>query len=187
MERLYDGLDERCVSVCFTGHRTIPSGDDGRRLMGMVDAMIAAAVSHGYRHFITGGAVGFDTLAACRVAVAKKRIPDVYMHLALPCRNQTEKWKRTEDIVLYKRLLAVADRVDYISDFYTSSCMLERNRYMVDRSGLCIAYCTKSTGGSAYTLRYAASAGIGIINLGENSYSVSEFDKFRLTAERGSE
>lgn len=184
MERSYDDRDR---SVCFTGHRNIPSGAEGKRLVGMVDAMIAAAVSHGYRHFITGGAMGFDTLAACRVAVAKKRLPELYMHLALPCRNQTEKWTRTEDIALYKRLLAVADRVDYISDFYTNSCMLERNRYMVDRSGLCIAYCTKSTGGSAYTLRYAAKSGIGIINLGTNSYSVSEFEKFRLFTESESE
>lgn len=173
-----DILIERKMTVCFTGHRTLPTGDDLKRLMGAVDAMIAAAYSRGYRVFITGGAVGFDTLAACRVIVAQKRLPDIKLRLALPCRNQTERWTRTEDLALYKRIMASAERVDYITDFYNDTCMLERNRFMVDRSALCIAYCTKAKGGSAYTVKYAEREGLGIINVGTNSYSASEFDKF---------
>ena len=33
--------------------------------------------------------------------------------------------------------------------------MLKRNRYMVHHSSVCIAYCTKDAGGTAYTVRYA--------------------------------
>lgn len=169
---------ERKQTACFTGHRNIPKGDDLQRLMGKTDAMITAAYHKGYRIFITGGAVGFDTLAACRVIVAMKRMTDIKLHLALPCRNQTEKWVRTEDIVLYKHIMGYAERVDYITDFYNDTCMLERNRFMVDRSGLCIAYCIKDKGGSAYTVRYAKKEGLGVVNVGTNSYSVAEFEKF---------
>ncbi len=171
---------ERKRTVCFTGHRTLPKGEELKGLIGRVDAMITAAYSKGYRVFITGGAVGFDTLAACRVIVAKKRLEDITLHLALPCRNQTEKWTKTEDIALYKRIMASAAQVDYITDFYTDTCMHERNRFMVDRSALCIAYCTKQRGGSAYTVNYAAKEGVGIINVGANTYSAAEFEKFSV-------
>lgn len=169
---------ERKQTVCFTGHRSLPAGDGLRQMMARVDALIAAAYSRGYRIFIAGGAVGFDTLAACRVIVAKKRLPDIRLRLALPCRNQTEKWIKTDDIALYKHILGFAEKVDYITDFYTSTCMLERNRFMVDRSALCIAYCTKQKGGSAYTVNYAKKEGLGVINIGQDNYSVSEFEKF---------
>lgn len=179
-----DYFEERLRTVCFTGHRTLPSGNEFDRVIGAVNSMIAAAYSHGYRVFITGGAVGFDTLAACRVIAAQKRLPDIKLRLALPCRNQTEKWVRTEDIALYQRIMGYADRIDYITDFYTSNCMLERNRFMVDRSALCIAYCTKSNGGSAYTVNYARKEGLGVINIGEQSYVASELGKFASIGER---
>lgn len=175
-----EALIERKQTACFTGHRTLPTGDELQKLIGKTDAMITAAYSKGYRVFIAGGAVGFDTLAACRVIVAMKRRPEIKLRLALPCRNQTERWTRTEDLALYKRIMASAERVDYITDFYTDTCMHERNRFMVDRSALCIAYCTKQKGGSAYTVKYAEKEGLGIINIGTNSYSVSEFEKFTM-------
>ncbi len=174
-----DILTERNQTVCFTGHRNIPAGNDLKHMIGTVDAMIAAAYSHGYRIFIAGGAVGFDTLAACRVIVSQKRLPDIKLHLALPCRNQTERWTKVEALALYKQIMGCAEKVDYITDFYTDTCMLERNRLMVDRSALCIAYCTKQKGGSAYTVNYAKKEGLGVINIGTNSYSVSEFSKFK--------
>ncbi len=157
---------ERKRTVCFTGHRTLPSGDAKKELISKVDSVIAALYSRGFRTFIAGGAVGFDTLGACRVIVAKKRLPDIKLHLALPCRNQTEKWTRVEDLSLYKQIMGAAERVDYISEFYTDSCMHERNRFMVDRSAVCVAYCTRHRGGSAYTVNYAKKCGVGLINLG---------------------
>ncbi len=161
-------------TVCFTGHRTLPRGDELKRIIGVVDSMISAAYSKGYRTFIAGGAIGFDTLAACRVIVAKKRLPDIKLWLALPCRNQTERWTRTSDLALYKRIMASAERVDYITDFYTDSCMLERNRFMVDQSSLCIAYCINEKGGTAYTVNYAKKKGLGILNIGTGSYIYEE-------------
>lgn len=169
---------DRDKAVCFTGHRSLPSGTEYSRLIRMTDTAIAAAYSHGYRHFICGGAVGFDTLAACRVITLRKRLPDMKLHMALPCRNQTEKWG-TESIRMYKFILGQADTVEYVATLYTSTCMLERNRLMVDSSAVCIAYCNKPTGGSRYTVNYATKNGLGVINLASDAITADAFLKFR--------
>ena len=38
---------------------------------------------------------------------------------------------------------------------------------MVDSSAVCIAYCTRKTGGTAYTVRYALKKGLQVINLAD--------------------
>ena len=38
---------------------------------------------------------------------------------------------------------------------------------MVDRSTVCIAYCNRKTGGTAYTVRYALRQGVTVRNLAE--------------------
>ena len=170
-------LEKRGLTACFTGHRSLPKGDEFEVLKGKTEAMIKVAYSVGFRIFITGGAVGYDTLAAKCVIKLMDELPGIELHLALPCRNQTEKWCDLGDLVTYKRIKGFAKRIDYVTDFYNDTCMLERNRYMVDRSGLCIAYCTKDRGGSAYTVRYAKKEGLGVVNVGTNSYSLAELQK----------
>ena len=181
MDNTYDeNLVQRLKTVCFTGHRTIPAGDELEALTGRLDALILASYKKGYRTFIAGGAVGFDTLAACRVIAAKETMPDISLHLALPCRNQTEKWTSLEDLTTYKKILGASDHVDYMTVFYTDSCMHERNRFMVDRSALCIAYCKRQRGGSAYTVNYAKKQGLGVLNICDGKFSIDEFDRFSL-------
>lgn len=160
-------IPPRDVCACFTGHRNLPQGAARDNIVRLLDAVIAAAVSRGIVNFWAGGAVGFDTLAACRVIAISKRVPEVRLHLALPCRNQTEKWQRIDDLVLYKQIMSAAETVEYMGDFYTSGCMYDRNRFMVDHSSLCIAYCTKRSGGTHYTVEYAKSSGIVVQNLAE--------------------
>ena len=45
--------------------------------------------------------------------------------------------------------------------------MHKRNRHLVDNSSLCIAYLTKESGGTAYTVNYARQSGLTIINIGK--------------------
>ena len=157
-----DACDRQCF---FTGHRTIPSCDVGI-LSAAVDAEIERCYSEGFRTFICGGAVGFDTLAACRVAVARKRHADIELFLVLPCRNQTEKWKNSRDVAVYQRLKGMADRVTYTSETYSAGCMHLRNRTMADMCEHCIAYYNNSgRGGTAYTVRYATETGKTVTNL----------------------
>ena len=155
---------DRNRSVCFTGHRGVAKNDMSH-VMSMLYSRVSSLVNKGFDTFITGGAVGFDTMAAECVAQLKERFGGITHILALPCRDQTAKWKSLDDLSRYKRLLGGADAVEYISDFYTPTCMHERNRWMVDNSSYCIAYMTGIRGGTAYTCRYAESLGITVENL----------------------
>ena len=97
-------------------------------------------------------------LAAQAVLKARRYHPQVKLILALPCRNQAERWKEA-DRLLYDSIKRRADEVVYVSEHYTRGCMFERNRYMVDHSDICICYCTSGEGGTAYTVKYAQRKG----------------------------
>lgn len=150
-------------TCCFSGHRFF-SNEKQIQLSGELKTAILTAIQNGFMYFLTGGALGFDTLAAQTVLELRQSYPKIKLILALPCRNQTAKWRQKE-IKEYERIKTEADEVIYISEEYTKECMLERNRYMVDHSDLCICYMTRQFGGTAYTVRYAVKNGIDVINL----------------------
>ena len=51
------------LTVCFTGHRHLPPDKRNAVAASLIRA-IAEAYSNGYRRFMCGGALGFDTIAA---------------------------------------------------------------------------------------------------------------------------
>ena len=158
-------LDERNTTCFFTGHRSIPK-DMMSRLLVSLDAVIEDLVSKGYKRFVCGGAVGFDTLAACRVIVARTKHPEIELVLVLPCRDQTARWRSSYDLSLYQRIKGLASEILYATDTYSAGCMHLRNRMMADMSSVCIAcYNGSGAGGTAYTVRYATDGGIQVINL----------------------
>ena len=55
----------------------------------------------------------------------------------------------------------------YVASTYGPGCLFERNRRLVDGSGICLCYLTAETGGTAYTVRYARKQGLPVINLAE--------------------
>ena len=119
---------------------------------------VIEAIEQGYRYFGCGGALGFDTLAAQTVLELKNEYPQIRLILVLPCRDQTRDWKEA-DIAEYERIMKAAD--------YYSGCMHKRNRHLVDNSSLCICYLTEQSGGTVYTVNYARSQGLKIINVAE--------------------
>ncbi|MCD7948112.1 MAG: hypothetical protein LUG13_07460 [Oscillospiraceae bacterium] len=58
-------------TCCFTGHRKLPA-DKIERMIVNLDKEIDNLIAQGVTDFISGGAVGFDQIAASLV-VAKKR------------------------------------------------------------------------------------------------------------------
>ena len=157
-----DIIKER--SVCFSGHRTVRKFEE-EALRDKLSRAVDIYIRRGFDTFICGGAVGFDTMAARMVIDKKKLRPNLKLVLALPCRDQTSKWTKLEDLVAYKEILGAADEVVYTSVFYTSGCMHARNRYMVDSSSVCVAYKHSDRGGTAYTVDYATKKGLEVINL----------------------
>lgn len=150
-------------SVCFTGHRNIPVTIQ-EKLRLLLEQQIEALIYQGYQRFITGGALGFDTMAAIMVLRLRQTHSQIELHLAIPCSWQTRGW-RAEDVRIYKMIRDRADRQIETFQPGDSYPMQTRNRYMIDNSDLCVAYQTNRRGGTAYTTRYAATRGVNVINL----------------------
>ena len=150
--------------VCsFTGHRHIEP-EHRAKLIELLGRAIEYAYSEGCRTFMTGGAIGFDTLAAREVIRFRIAHSDVRLILALPCIEQDAKWNDTQKNS-YNFTLSVADEVVYTSESYTKTCMAERNRYLAENADILIAYSGKTNSGSAQTVRMAERLGKRTYNL----------------------
>ena len=152
-------------TACFTGHRTLPYFQK-QIIKKKTKKVLIDAIEQGYRYFGAGGALGFDTLAAQTVLELKNEYPQIRLILVLPCHDQTRGWKEA-DVAEYERIMKAADKVTYTSEQYYSGCMHKRNRHLVDNSSLCICYLTEPSGGTAYTVNYARSLDLKIINVAE--------------------
>lgn len=156
---------DRKRTVCFTGHRNIPV-NDRVKLDKLLDNVIEALFNKGVVFFGCGGAYGFDMMAEYAVLRAKERHKEIKLILVLPCKEQDKYWN-DESKAVYRDILSKADKIVYTSENYTNDCMHKRNRHLVDYSGYCIAYCTKQSGGTVYTMNYAKDSGVKVVNLAD--------------------
>ena len=99
-------------------------------------------------------------------AKQEHRRKKIKLILAIPYPEQADEWDRS-DVDEYERIKALADEVVYISKEKKKGCMHKRNRYMVDNSSLCVAYMTRKSGGTAYTVEYAQQSNKKICNIAE--------------------
>lgn len=169
MERArFDGLH----SCCFTGHRPpyLPDGGDEEkagmhRLKSLLDRTVLEAAASGVRTFLTGGAPGFDTIAAESVLALKADFPDVRLLLALPSHTQADEYPDALK-ARYERILREASAAYYASETSNApAAMRRRNRFLVDHSDCCIAYFTQRGSGTSYTVNYAKKRGRYVVNL----------------------
>ncbi len=152
--------------VCFTGHRSV-SDAEYSQLNTYLTQTVEAQIQNGATVFRTGGALGFDTMAALCVLSLRRRYPHIRLELVLPCPSQTEQWSNA-DVCLYNQILAQADSHRYVSQLYFSGVLQMRNRALVDGADVCIAYLrTSHGGGAAYTAAYALKKGLELINLAD--------------------
>jgi len=153
----------REISACFTGHRQMPP-DAMRPAIERVTEEIVRLAEKGITHYYAGGAVGFDLMASVTVLNMKQTIPALTLTLALPCPDHRKDWSRV-DRALFERVFARADETVLVNDTYFRGCMQVRNRYMVDRSAVCLAYLKTSRGGTYNTVTYAEKNGVPVIYL----------------------
>lgn len=156
-------MKDKNRTACFTGHRSIPE-HHREQLAVLLDRLIEALYRKGVIYYGAGGAYGFDMEAEKAVIRARERHSDIKLILVLPCREQDKYWT-PENKRIYAELMKQADKIVYTSEAYSKDCMHRRNRHLVDYSGYCIAYMTKNTGGTAYTVNYAVGRGLRLINL----------------------
>ena len=160
-------MKQKSITCCFTGHRAL-ARDEIAKLAPRLMSAVLSLYERGYRHFVAGGALGFDTLAATMILRMKRTHPDLSLTLILPCADQTRGWAAA-DIARYEALRAEADEVLCLAPAYFDGCMKIRNQRMVDESSACIAYVRRARSGAAQTLNMATRAGHTVLNLAEDT------------------
>jgi len=152
---------EEAQTCCFTGHRPdkLPWGPDERNprcsaLKQSLSREIEGLYSRGFRHFISGMAMGCDLYFAEAALALREKHPDLTVEGAVPCPTQANRWPD----FLRRRWRGILDRCDLetvVQQSYDRWCMLRRDRYMVDRSAAVLAVFNGTPGGTQYTLNYA--------------------------------
>lgn len=154
------------MKIAFTGHRPNKLGYDYDLTSYLVLAIKAKIIdilqykgvifydipfAHNDMTLIIGMALGIDTLVA-KIAI-EYNIPFI---AAIPCIGQESKWpKKSQDI--YHNILSnkLCTKVLLSNKPYDSTCMQNRNEWMVLKSDLLIAVWDKSSGGTANCVKYA--------------------------------
>ncbi|MGN0813561.1 MAG: SLOG family protein [Candidatus Coproplasma sp.] len=134
----------------FTGHRKVKGDLDLNALTTVIKSLIESGVTT----FYNGMARGFDLISAQCIIKVKEQYPHIKLIACVPCPNQ-EKYFSEEEKRIYYRVKECCDEVKLISNRYYNSCMLVRNRFMVDNCSHLIAYFRGEKGGTEYTLKYA--------------------------------
>ena len=157
------------VVCCFTGYRPdkMPWGYDEKdyrclELKNQIEYVIEQTINDGYKIFLCGMALGFDTFCAEAVLKLKKRYKHIKLIGAIPCKDQDCNWK-PEFKVRYRKLISQLDGIRCIYDTYNGyECMMERNYYMVNNSSKLIALYDGKSGGTKRTIEYAKKRGLNM-------------------------
>lgn len=141
-------------TCCFSGHRSVSKSFDKDKLK----REIVKAIKQGYDTFLTGMAVGFDTI--CYFVLDElKSLYDIKIIACVPYINQAEDFSE-KDKTVYDEILKNCDEVIFVSKDYYRGCLQKRNRFMVDNSSKIILFLNHVRSGTYYTYSYAKEKGI---------------------------
>ena len=93
-------------------------------------------------------------------------LPELRLLMILPCEGQDRAYP-PEEKTRYREVLSQADLVRYTAHTYYKGCMLARDRVLAEAADYCLCYLTRSTGGTAYTVRQCALRDVPICNLAQ--------------------
>lgn len=153
-------------TCAFTGHRILSENICDLRAA-LTEQIKHLILDYNINEFTCGGARGFDMLAAEAVLSLKAEFPMLRLVMVLPCKDQDKYWSE-KDKLRHAYILAGADDIIYLSETYDDTCMLKRNRYLIDNCSVCLCYKKSKRGGTAYTVKYAQKHNKHIINLAES-------------------
>lgn len=154
-------------TCCFAGHGAYPPAV-GAALRSRAERIIKGLYERGVIYYGCGGAAGFDTLMAqiCFSLRESGCCPRMKVILVYPFDGFNRRWTMPQQQTFHD-LLGRYDKVVRLCrgpDYYAR---MMRNRYLVDRSGYCVAYCVETDGAAAATIAYAQRKGLEVINLAE--------------------
>lgn len=154
----------RAKTACFTGHRDLPEKET-QAITERTKAAIQRLYMRGVRFFGVGGALGYDTIAAdVLFQLRASYMPDIKVILVYPFDGFTAHWTTAQQ-VRHETRLPFYNKVVRIAERPSRDAYLARDRHLVNGSAYCIAYQTRNTGGTAYTVRYARKQGLIVYNI----------------------
>ncbi len=160
-------MKEKYKVCCVTGHRPknfpwdysdkeCPSHQEYTETMVCyIDYLIS---KYDFNYFICGGALGVDMdFAESVIELRDHSYENIKLEIAIPCKNQDLKWSR-KDKERYQKILNNANEITILSEQYTR-CMQDRNKYMVDKSDIVLAFWNFdiTSGATVNTIKYAQS------------------------------
>lgn len=166
------------ITIGFTGHRpsSLPwkydenasSCDEFKKDL---YSILEKAIQCGWTSFITGMAIGFDTIAAETVLSLKKKYKNVKLYGAIPHPGQEERWSDS-DKSRYHKIMKKLDDYEICSDSYVGAeTMYKRNRFIVDNSSVIVALWNGNPrSGTSNTINYAKKQGRKVRLINPNDY-----------------
>ena len=143
----FDESDPRCI-------------DFKKRLKNTILALYFS----GYKHFISGGALGMDMFAAEAVVELREEFPEMILEMVSPFDAQAKKWP-PELRVRHDRLFELADIITATGHEYTKGAMFTRNRYLVTNADVLLAAYDGQPGGTAMTCDLARKNNVKVIEI----------------------
>lgn len=168
------------MNITFTGHRPNKLGGydwnslKNQHIMLKIYREVENIIMMGDEidfHFIFGGALGIDQMAFHVVNILKDNIQkykqvNITMEIAIPFKNQPNKWFKQEDKDRYNYQISVADKLTYVdtlADYMRTNTPIEeynpvklqiRNEYMVDNANIVIVVWDGSKSGTGNCVNY---------------------------------
>ena len=162
----------RACRVCaFTGHRPqkLPWGFDESdprcfEFRFRLRVALEYLIGQGYTDFMSGGAQGFDLMAAQIVLSLRESYPWIRLIMVIPFDGQADRWSE-EQRQRRQAVIEASDRVVHISREYDRGVFFRRNHYLVNAADLVLAAYDGQGGGTAATLAYAREHGVKVLCL----------------------
>lgn len=160
-------MDKICNACFFSGHRKIKKSLHDN-IKALLKQEIKKKYEQGIKTFITGGAVGFDTIAADIVLeLQKSDYPDIELHLYLPCYKYEERLSYNECCALH-RIKCLSNHFEIIDKENNNNDSIKmRNYAMVDNACCGIVYNNHFRSGTYQTISYAKRNGKEFINISD--------------------
>lgn len=155
----------RETSCAIIGHRLLPRNKTDEIIQNLAGRILQLA-RLGITRFLTGGGIGFETLAAKTVLKCREENPDISLSLVLPGRDQAAKWPQ-DMVQVYENIKSQSDEIIYTSERVGYGSLLRRNHYMLDEADYLLCYATKATGRTVDMMHYAQRTNHTVINIAE--------------------
>jgi len=121
-------------------------------------------IGKGYVDFLSGGALGFDLMAAEMVLSLREKYPWIRLVMVLPFDGQADQWSQ-EQRKRWLDVIEASDKVIHVSHEYDKGVFFRRNHLLVENANLLLAAYDGQPGGTAGTVAYAKRHGVKVLRI----------------------